>query len=422
MIRSGIDLGRIKLGLVDEEDSQDKGIDDKAVFKDEEFFFNEKAEQAQDKEAVDEDAQLSEASRQPEDVVTVGDFIELLRTRADLDDKLMLRVAKKTAMLFDVNSRAGTTVVDIVPALDAKRLDEDEKTMLDVEDLTKEMQSKANAPIDLVIVNADGNPYYVTKVVPKKTSVILSTRAAGVNENVDVNEDIELHADHTLEDFMTAADLRKLGQSSYKNNSDAWLLDNIAGIVNGKVVDFSKVKYVRPEGYPSNGTFFLMDSSDASLAAYEKEKETMLSEKDSREVSEGRGWQRGGYGGTGRSYKSLGSKAPRGAEIGWYAVEQLDPKAKGKMSGWRCGPSNFPFKDLFFPNRKYKVGTMVMRNKYVNAGELSGEIYIAVPSYFEIVKTQNPEGLKVLEALKIPLDLTFGMDPNDDYTVTYTEG
>lgn len=422
MIRSGVDLGRVKLGLVDEEDSQDKGIDDKAVFKDEEFFFNEKTEQAQDKEAVDEDAQLSEASRQPEDVVTVGDFIELLRTRADLDDKLMLRVAKKTAMLFDVNSRAGTTVVDIVPALDAKRLDEDEKTMLDVEDLTKEMQSKANAPIDLVIVNADGNPYYVTKVVPKKTSVILSTRAAGVNENVDVNEDIELHADHTLEDFMTAADLRKLGQSSYKNNSDAWLLDNIAGIVNGKVVDFSKVKYVRPEGYPSNGTFFLMDSSDASLAAYEKEKETMLSEKDSREVSEGRGWQRGGYGGTGRSYKSLGSKAPRGAEIGWYAVEQLDPKAAGKMPGWRCGPSNFPFKDLFFPNRKYKVGTMVMRNKYVNAGELSGEIYIAVPSYFEIVKSQNPEGLKVLEALKIPLDLTFGMDPNDDYTVTYTEG
>lgn len=272
MIRSGVDLGRIKLGLVDEEDSQDKGIDDKAVFKDEEFFFNEKAEQMQDNEAVDEDTQLSEASRQPEDVVTVGDFIELLRTRADLDDKLMLRVAKKTAMLFDVNSRAGTTVVDIVPALDAKRLDEDEKTMLDVEDLTKELQSKANAPIDLVVVNADGNPYYVTKVVPKKTSVILSTRAAGVNENVDVNEDIELHADHTLEDFMTVADLRKLGQSTYKNNSDAWILDNIAGIVNGKVVDFSKVKYVRPEGYPSNGTFFLMDNSDASLAAYEKEK------------------------------------------------------------------------------------------------------------------------------------------------------
>jgi hypothetical protein len=91
------------------------------------------------------------------------------------------------------------------------------------------------------------------------------------------------------------------------------------------------------------------------------------------------------------------------------------------MPGWRCGPSNFPFNDLFFPNRKYKVGTMVMRNKYVKAGGLSGEVYISVPSYFEIVKTKNPEGIAVLEALGIPLDLTFGMDPNDDYSVTYTE-
>ena len=60
---------------------------------------------------------IEESSRNPEDVVTVGDFIELLRRRAKLDDKLMLRVAKKNAMLFDVNSRAGTTVVDVVPAL-----------------------------------------------------------------------------------------------------------------------------------------------------------------------------------------------------------------------------------------------------------------------------------------------------------------
>jgi len=37
LIRSGVDLGRIKLGLVDEDDS----IDDKSLFKGEEFFFNE---------------------------------------------------------------------------------------------------------------------------------------------------------------------------------------------------------------------------------------------------------------------------------------------------------------------------------------------------------------------------------------------
>ena len=163
-----------------------------------------------------------------------------------------------------------------------------------------------------------------------------------------------------------------------------------------------------------------MDGTDASLAAYEKEKAVMLSEKEKQDVNEGRGWYGGGYGGTGRSYSKLSGKAPRGASIGWYSVEQLDPKAKGKMPGWRCGPSNFPFKDLFFPNRKYKVGTMVMRNKYVNAGPFSGEIQIAVPSYFEIINTGNAEGIDVLNKLGIPLDLTFGMNPKDDYTVTYT--
>ena len=137
-------------------------------------------------------------------------------------------------------------------------------------------------------------------------------------------------------------------------------------------------------------------------------------------TTEGRDWRNGGYGGTGKSYSRLGSNAPHGAEIGWYSVGDLDPKAKGKMPGWRCGPSNFPFKDLFFPNRKYKVGTMVMRNKYVKAGPLSGEIYIAIPSYFEIIKTNNPEGIKILQDLGIPLDLTFGMDPNDNYEITYT--
>lgn len=55
------------------------------------------------------------------------------------------------------------------------------------------------------------------------------------------------------------------------------------------------------------------------------------------------------------------------------------------MPGWRCGPSNFPFEDLLYPNRKYKVGTFIMRNKYVKAGEMSGEINIALPSYFAAI-------------------------------------
>ena len=120
MIRSGIDLGRIKLGLVDEAHS----IDDKALFKDEEFFFNEKDNEEQMNEVTDEEAALDESSRNPEDVVTVEDFIELLRARTNLDDKLMFRSYKKEALLFDVNSKAGITIVDIVPSADAKRISE----------------------------------------------------------------------------------------------------------------------------------------------------------------------------------------------------------------------------------------------------------------------------------------------------------
>lgn len=137
------------------------------------------------------------------------------------------------------------------------------------------------------------------------------------------------------------------------------------------------------------------------------------------EITEGRNWRTGGYGGSGRSYSSFNGSAPRGAAIGWYAVADLDPKAKGKMPGWRCGPSNFPFTDLLYPERKYKVGTMVMRNKYIKAGEMSGEKYIAIPSYFDSIKNNDEEALNLLKLLNIPLDLTFGMDPNDDYSVTY---
>ena len=417
LIRSGVDLGRIKLGLVDEAESS---IDDKALFKDEEFFFNENdANEDQMNEVTDEEAALDESARNPEDVVTVGDFIELLRSRTDLDDKLVLRVAKKTAMLFDVNSKAGTTVIDIIPSIDAKRVNESENDApLSVSDLIDELKDSTSSPnLDLALANVEGNPYYITKVVAKKNAVLLRCIPAGFNENV------ELDSNGTLDDFMTVGDLRDLGQKAYPNSRDAWLVDNIAGIVNGKVIDFKSIKYVRPEGYPSNGTFFLLDKSEASLAAYEKEKALMLSEKDNdmKRTNEGRkSWYGGGYGGTGRSYKSLGSRAPRGAEIGWYSVEQLDPKAAGKMPGWRCGPSNFPFEDLLYPERKYVKGAMVMRNKYLKAGSMSGEKYIAIPSYFDAINNNDQEAIDLLKALGIPLDLTFGMDPNDDYSMTYT--
>ena len=137
-------------------------------------------------------------------------------------------------------------------------------------------------------------------------------------------------------------------------------------------------------------------------------------------MNEGRSWYGGGYGGTGKSYKSLGSRAPRGADIGWYPVEQLDPKAAGKMPNWRCGPSNFPFEDLLYPERKYVKGAMVMRNKYLKAGSMSGDKYIAIPSYFDCIKNNDQEAINLLKALGIPLDLTFGMDPKEDYSNSYT--
>jgi hypothetical protein len=169
---------------------------------------------------------------------------------------------------------------------------------------------------------------------------------------------------------------------------------------------------------------FRIDGQEYTLDSVQsKSGVSVLDFKKGKQMNEGFGgrgsWRRGGYGGTGQSYSSLGSEAPRGAAIGWYSVGDLDPKAKGKMSGWRCGPSNFPFEDLLYPDRKYKIGTMVMRNKYIKAGALSGEKYIAIPSYFAAIKNNDEDAINILNLLGIPLDLTFGMDPNDDYSVTY---
>lgn len=418
MVRSGVDLGRMLQGL----DEAAKDIDDKNLFKGEEFFF----------ETEDEEAALDEAV-EPEDVVTVGDFIEILRRRTQLDDKIVFRCNKKEKVLFDVESKAGTAIVDV---LDAKA------RML---------------------------------------------------------ENIELDLDGMSEDFLIIADLERMGKKSYPKNGNAWKLDNIAGVVDGKVVDFKDVKYARPEGYPSNGTFFLLDGKPASYEAVKAEIGITLSEsvedtpdnwkiaadwftangypiedddarldkfapqgsqflfkagcsptgkdevisfedawklyqemsKEEKRMNEGRAWYGGGYGGTGRSYRRLGDQAPRGAEIGWYPVEVLDPKAKGKMAGWRAGPSNFPVsndllyggkraKELYGKKRYYKTGAMFMRNKYVKAGSESGTVQIALTSYFDAIKNNDEEAIKILKDLGIPLNLTFGLDPNDDYTMQYT--
>ena len=51
---------------------------------------------------------------------------------------------------------------------------------------------------------------------------------------------------------------------------------------------------------------------------------------------------------------------------------------------------------------------------------LFGEKYIAIASYFDAIKNNDLEAIGLLNALGIPLDLTFGMNPNDDYSNNYT--
>ena len=166
-------------------------------------------------EVTDEEAALDESliNPDPEDVVTVEDFITMLKTHAQPNDKLLFRVNKQEHSLFDAHSKGGVAVIDFV-------------------------------------------------------------------KGKYMNEDVELEANEMANDFMTVSDLQRIGKKAYPNSDSAWLIDNIAGIVNGKVIDFSKIKYARPEGYPSNGTFFLLDGTQASLDAYEKEKAMMLSESD----------------------------------------------------------------------------------------------------------------------------------------------
>ena len=70
-------------------------------------------------------------------------------------------------------------------------------------------------------------------------------------------------------------------------------------------------------------------------------------------------------------------------DLKWHAVKDVCPDCASKMSDdWRCGPAAKKFCDLLYPNRKYKPGTLVMRNRAVKAGSESGEKIIAVPSYF----------------------------------------
>lgn len=104
------------LGLDETEDDEvnEDAFNDPA-FKDEKFFFEKDSQEANESLDVD-----------PEDVITVKDFIKLLRKKAALEDKLVFRTEKSPTLLFDINTKAGITVVDFIDNKLSDRLNEDD--------------------------------------------------------------------------------------------------------------------------------------------------------------------------------------------------------------------------------------------------------------------------------------------------------
>lgn len=147
-----------------------------------------------------------------------------------------------------------------------------------------------------------------------------------------------------------------------------------------------------------------------------------IDEEDDPEVNE-RYDRMGGYGGYGRKYSSYGSNAPRGEAIGWYCVADVDPACKSMDRNWRFGPIEFTrgVVDFLYPERQYKRGATMLRNKHVkmpDSGE-SVEVYVGIPSIFDAVKNNDEEALKKLEMIGINKNISLGLDPDDDYTAQY---
>lgn len=236
------------------------------------------------------------------------------------------------------------------------------------------------------------------------------------NEEVDpeidedeevVNESIHPEDVVTVEDFILClkshVDLKD--KIMFRANKEEYSLFDIHAKGGVAVLDFVKGKFNETETTESEADY---------VAEKEETKETEVTERYHG------GYSDGGYGGTGKSYRRLsdnGDHVPRGAAIGWYDLEVLDPKAKGKAKpGWRGGPANFPFQDELYNNRYYQKFTMMLRRKVKDKF-----VQIAIPSYFDAVKHNDQVALDLLTKLGLPLNLTFGMDPNADYSDQYTE-
>lgn len=442
MIRGGCDLQKIlMLGLDEADNSNAKDIDDKQLFKGEEFFFNEASTE-------DIDAALAEST---DNIVTTKDFVsQMKRNLANDSDKLMFRVDKKPYEVFDMHGKGGTFVVDLIPQV-ANSLNEDIIEDPDIDtaaDLIDTINDATNGNVNSAIVKIEDNtgreynitsisgykgnlyvgiemknairesmkkptymPYknYRDKIISFIEDGLLSWEEVG-NECLQRMSTDEIEAmvrDRDWDDDRASSDKESANDITDEQWNEAfkWFEENGFKVHDSDEGGFTFKK-------PIDGKYFYSAKDGYNL---------YLKMKDEKKLSEGYNWRNGGYGGTGRSYRSFGELgAPRGKAISWFEVAELDPKARGKMKEWRVGPSNFPFKDLLYPERKYKVGTTVLRSKFLKAGDESGVKYIAIPSYFSAITTNDVNAINLLKALNIPLDLTFGMNPNDDYSSTYT--
>ena len=132
----------------------------------------------------------------------------------------------------------------------------------------------------------------------------------------------------------------------------------------------------------------------------------------------------GGYGGYGRSYSSYGNYAPRGSQISWYSVSDVDPACKTMDRKWRFGPLDFTrgVTDFLYPERQYKRGATMLKYKGFQMPDGSGvvDVYVGLPSIFDAVKNNDEEALKKLDMIGICRNISLGMDPEDDYSAQYS--
>lgn len=150
--------------------------------------------------------------------------------------------------------------------------------------------------------------------------------------------------------------------------------------------------------------------------------EDEMDEED--DIYENRYDRYGGYGGYGRSFSSYGSNAPRGSQISWYSVADVDPACKQMDRKWRFGPLDFTrgVSDFLYPERQYRRGATMLRYKGFQMPDGSGtvDLYVGLPSIFDAIKNNDEDALKKLDMIGICRNISLGMDPEDDYSAQYS--